>query len=900
MQLAGINQSVSWTNNTDRSITGINIRYSIPDAPNGGGLSETLDLYVNGVFRQVLHLTSAQTWVYQTAIGKNGMDQTLAPGLYPHVFFDEMHTWIEGDPIIPGSTLMLKQDASNTAEFYDIDLIDLESPPDPLPKPSNFLSVNDFGARPDDLSLDNTPAFNRCIAAAEAQKKGVWVPVGKYYLTAPPKYAVLARNVTIEGAGPWYSTLYRTTPKDFNGSPDMLRCSSCTIRNLAFDSNAISLEPGGGYCSAIYMLGTGWVLDNIWSQHASLLHSVALSGTVENCRVNNAWGKGILIANGVPDDPKTDATLHIQNNFCRGNVGIGIDLEEYSKFPYIHSPQISNNTVVCCLWGANLVIGGGSDITVENNLLRDPTTDANLIVGEFYASLDSVVVEGNVLTRGGGVKPPNASIASLIIGSTRNQAENPTKVSNLDVVDNIISDSLYTGVVLGSSLSTVLQNNTISSPGKSGIEVFGDGPGVLSGNVISGIANGELPIVNSPGGRPLLLPITAASYNGASPEVSCEACSEGGRDVSHLTNGSYLLYRGLDMSDVTSFVARVAPESAGANIEVRLDDPKGPLITSVVVSGTGDGTVWKTVYSPTRQTGGCHDVYVVCTGGGGDLLRLEWLCFYAEPPVTLAASYSTVYSAVPNTMTPETGNEKVTALGHIPDNTYTSYDNVDLTGKENFYARVSTLGLGGRIDIRIDSPTGTLLGSSVVPNTPGWGKWKTVSCKLGNTVGIHQLYLLYYGQIAGDPRSTFDFEWFAFDLPNPGEVPAVRMNSASPDIKVASCANGGQYLGSFSNGDYVAYNDINMTGLTSFTVRLASLTHIGGDLQVRLDSPTGPIVGSCQVPLTGGWHAWMNQSCSLTPSEGFHNLYLVYNVYPGNTFNLRSFQLSFPNIVSPL
>ncbi len=44
VQLTATGQSVQWTNNTGQPISFINIRESIPDAPNGGGITATLDL----------------------------------------------------------------------------------------------------------------------------------------------------------------------------------------------------------------------------------------------------------------------------------------------------------------------------------------------------------------------------------------------------------------------------------------------------------------------------------------------------------------------------------------------------------------------------------------------------------------------------------------------------------------------------------------------------------------------------------------------------------------------------------------------------------------------------------------------------------------------------------------
>jgi hypothetical protein len=114
VQLTGTGQYVQWTNNTGQPITFINVRESIPDAPGGGGITATLNLYVNGVFRQALNLNSKQTWICEGNNNYQGNDQNPADG-DPHVFFDESHTFITGVPIAPGSTFSLQKDAANSA-----------------------------------------------------------------------------------------------------------------------------------------------------------------------------------------------------------------------------------------------------------------------------------------------------------------------------------------------------------------------------------------------------------------------------------------------------------------------------------------------------------------------------------------------------------------------------------------------------------------------------------------------------------------------------------------------------------------------------------------------------------------------------------------------------------------
>ncbi len=70
VQLNATGQYVSIVNPVDSCNT-INIRQSIPDAPGGGGIDATLDMYVNGVLRMAIPLTSKQTIVYGGNFSQN-------------------------------------------------------------------------------------------------------------------------------------------------------------------------------------------------------------------------------------------------------------------------------------------------------------------------------------------------------------------------------------------------------------------------------------------------------------------------------------------------------------------------------------------------------------------------------------------------------------------------------------------------------------------------------------------------------------------------------------------------------------------------------------------------------------------------------------------------------------
>jgi len=196
VNLSRAGESVTWTNNTGRTITAINVRYSIPDAHAGGGITSTLDLLVNGVFRQVLSANSKQTWLYETSSNYNGMSKDPTQGI-PHVFWDETHTFIAGTGVAPGGTITLQMDPSNSASHYNIDVVDLETPPAPLTQPANSLSIpSDCGATANSSSTDSTVAIQSCFNQAQSQGKSVWIPQGTFYLNAAT--GLTATRITID------------------------------------------------------------------------------------------------------------------------------------------------------------------------------------------------------------------------------------------------------------------------------------------------------------------------------------------------------------------------------------------------------------------------------------------------------------------------------------------------------------------------------------------------------------------------------------------------------------------------------------------------------------------------------------------------------------------------------
>ncbi|MBN1769107.1 MAG: family 43 glycosylhydrolase, partial [Prolixibacteraceae bacterium] len=107
----------------------------------------------------------------------------------------------------------------------------------------------------------------------------------------------------------------------------------------------------------------------------------------------------------------------------------------------------------------------------------------------------------------------------------------------------------------------------------------------------------------------------------------------------------------------------------------------------------------------------------------------------------------------------ESDKETGVYVTNINNGDYIKVRSVDFGKSTNkFEANVASASVGGKIEIRIDSRDGELLGTCEVKNTGGWQKWDIESCKVNKTQGIHDLYFVFTG---GDGQ-LFNFDWWSF------------------------------------------------------------------------------------------------------------------------------------------
>jgi len=116
--------------------------------------------------------------------------------------------------------------------------------------------------------------------------------------------------------------------------------------------------------------------------------------------------------------------------------------------------------------------------------------------------------------------------------------------------------------------------------------------------------------------------------------VQLESTSDegGGQNIGFLDNGDYVSFKPMNLLNIDALVYRVASGGAGGTIEVHVDSPSGPLISTATVEPTGGWQTWSSVEAPITDPGGTHELFFVFkndTSQSG-LFNLNWIEFVGK------------------------------------------------------------------------------------------------------------------------------------------------------------------------------------------------------------------------------------------------------------------------------
>jgi alpha-L-arabinofuranosidase len=159
------------------------------------------------------------------------------------------------------------------------------------------------------------------------------------------------------------------------------------------------------------------------------------------------------------------------------------------------------------------------------------------------------------------------------------------------------------------------------------------------------------------------------------------------------------------------------------------------------------------------------------------------------------------------------------------------------------------------------------------------GDWLTEAAKLDEV-------LLPSGQkpawiTSADSVTLLNVAWLQPGKPggNLSKIPAARF-AQQHGIQTAPCSEGSECIGWIENGDWARYEGVNFGERSEqVEIRAASAT-AGGVIELRLDSPTGELLGACTVRHTGGWQSWKSFQARIKPVSGVKTLCLVFKSHP--------------------
>ncbi|MFI6250852.1 choice-of-anchor D domain-containing protein [Streptomyces sp. NPDC051016] len=444
--LQGTGQYVTFT--TPVATNSINFRYSIPDTSGGSVYTAALSLYINGVKQPDFTLTNAYSWYY------GSYPFTNTPGSNPHHFYDEAHR-LFATTYPAGTTFKLQVDSGDNASSYTIDFADFEQVGAALTAPAGAVSVTGKGADATGAT-DATGAFNAAISAA-GPGGTVWIPPGTYNIPGH----ISVNNVTIAGAGMWYSTVTGTAP-GFYGNSAPSASTGVDLRNFAIFGDVRERD------DSAQVNGIGGAMSNstvssVWIDHMKVgawmdgpMDGLTFSGV----RIRDTTADGINFHGAVTNSKVTDSD--IRNTGDDGiatwaDSGIGADAND----------TISDNTVSLQILANGIAIYGGHDNTVSGNRVVDSgiTQGGGIHVGQRFSStpVGTTTISGNTLVRDGSLDPNwQFGVGALWFDGSQGAITGPVNVSN-----TLIQQSPYEAVqwVEGTISGVSLTDVTIAGTG---------------------------------------------------------------------------------------------------------------------------------------------------------------------------------------------------------------------------------------------------------------------------------------------------------------------------------------------------------------------------------------------------------------------------------------------------
>ncbi len=225
------------------------------------------------------------------------------------------------------------------------------------------------------------------------------------------------------------------------------------------------------------------------------------------------------------------------------------------------------------------------------------------------------------------------------------------------------------------------------------------------------------------------------------PQAQYEVC---------LRSGLQDEFRSIMPASMMSDADYVLPASCAAKGGIRLPIRAAGSGKTVWVAPDGT-TAFKAGASMTKANGTATEIRLpeaegeyrlyVTDSTGTVLSKSSHILRLSGSASQVAASSYSVQSGVQTESCSEGGQD----VAYIENGDYIGFKDVDMTGAESIALRVAANSGGSSVEVYLDSPTGTRIGTCEVASTGGWQTWATQTAALDAASGTHDLYLVFRG-----------------------------------------------------------------------------------------------------------------------------------------------------------
>ncbi|WSC14148.1 mycodextranase [Streptomyces brevispora] len=492
-----------------RAANAITVRYSIPDAPNGGGITAPLDVAVNGKKRSTMTLTSQYAWLYNQYPFSNDpsagllhpdwwitecscvpSETTPAPVIAkpyrPSHFYDEQRLLL-GRTYRAGDTVRLTVPAGSRAAWTAIDLLDSELVG--LPRVELLAAnVRAFGADPTGRR-DSATAIDKAIAFARRTHLKVYIPPGTYQVNRH----IVVDDVTIVGAGNWYTKIKGRETALATPAPD-----GSVHTGVGFYGK----DAADGGSRNVHLSGfaiEGDVRERIDTDQVNGIGGALSDSTIEGLHISHTkvgmWFDGpmsnLRITGNIIVDQIADAiNFHtgvtgsrVAHTFVRNSGDDGLAM--WSEKTANARNTFDHNTVQTPVLANGIAIYGGTDNTVSNNLVADPIREGSALhIGSRFGAepfAGKLNLTANTTVRSGTYELNwNIGLGALWIFALDKSID-----ADIRVTGNNFLDSTYNAIMLVSDWG-VKDQYVIKGVRFKDLKVDGTGTSVVSARAAGG------------------------------------------------------------------------------------------------------------------------------------------------------------------------------------------------------------------------------------------------------------------------------------------------------------------------------------------------------------------------------------------------------------------------------